>query len=78
MHRMDPMLVYPMWPMAGSWIALAILGCVALTVLLVVVAMRIEKPWQDLPDRPKQVLDERLARGDIDLEEYRKLRALIG
>lgn len=27
---------------------------------------------------PKRILDERLARGEIDAEEYRKLRDLIG
>ncbi len=77
MPYMDAMLLYPMWPAAGSWMVLVILACVALTVVLVTLALRIDKPWQDLPDRPKQVLDERLARGDIDIEEYRKLRALI-
>ena len=30
------------------------------------------------PGDPKRILDERLARGEIDPEEYRRLRDLIG
>ena len=30
------------------------------------------------PGGPRQILDERLARGEIDTEEYRRLRQLIG
>lgn len=74
-------MMYPTGPLPtfmGPWIALAVLGCVALTVALVILAMRIGRPWQDLPDAPKQALDERLARGDIGVDEYRRLRALIG
>jgi uncharacterized membrane protein len=74
-------MMYPMAPipgLMGTWMALVFFGCVALTVALVMLTLRIGRPWQDLPDTPKQVLDERLARGDIDLAEYQKLRALIG
>ena len=74
-------MMYPMAPVPGfmgSWMVLVFFGCIALTVVLVMLAMRVGRPWQDLPDGARQVLDERLARGDIDLTEYQKLRALIG
>lgn len=35
------------------------------------------EPPQQGPDDAKRILDERLARGEIDTEEYRRLLALI-
>ncbi|MBF6557517.1 MAG: SHOCT domain-containing protein [Acidimicrobiales bacterium] len=36
------------------------------------------EPRADRDDGPRRILDERLANGDIDTEEYRRLRDLSG
>lgn len=73
-------MMYPVAPIVGLmgiWMVLVFLGCVALTVALVILTVRVGRPWQELPDTTKQVLDERLARGGIDADDYQKLRALL-
>ncbi len=62
---------YMNWMMLGTWVFLALVFALGLVVLL-----RIARP-ADAGRNPKQMLDERLARGDIDPEEYRSRLALL-
>jgi putative membrane protein len=68
-----------MWGLAPWW---HWLGMVAFWVLLVVVAVwavgRLFPPTpQTHTSAARATLDERLARGEVDLEQYRRLRELI-
>ena len=62
---------YMGWMMLGSYVLWALL--VALGVYAVV---RLARP-ADQRGTAKAILDERLARGDIDAEEYRSRLALL-
>ena len=73
------------WPGGGAgmigWLVLVVIG-VALFVLLVVAVLnrsdrapdglRVDRP------APTDVLDDRLARGEIDVGEYRESKAALG
>ena len=71
----------------GTWIAmglmmLAFFGLVALLVVYVVRNLGHRSPDQAgvptaAPDQAMRILDERLARGDIDAEEYSQRRELL-
>jgi putative membrane protein len=64
-----------------GWLVFAVIG-VAVLVLLVVIALgRIDRaPVGRRGDRPAptEVLDDRLARGEIDVGEYRERKAALG
>lgn len=67
-----------MWGLAPWW---HWLGMAAFWVLLVVVAIwavgRLFPPPDAHPSTARAALDERLARGEVDPEQYRRLRELI-
>jgi putative membrane protein len=73
------------WPGGGAgmigWLVLVVIG-VALFVLLVVAALRRDDraPYGRRGNRPTptDVLDDRLARGEIDVAEYRERTAALG
>jgi putative membrane protein len=72
---------WPAWELALMWI-----GMLAFLVFLIWAAYALitstsRRPGRDLDQRPgsaDRILDERLARSEIDAEEYRRLRDLIG
>ena len=72
------------WPVWG--IALMGIGMLAFLAFLIWVAYALitgtsRRPGPDLDRQPgsaARILGERLARGEIDAEEYRRLRDLIG
>jgi putative membrane protein len=68
-----------MWGLAPWW---HWLGMVAFWAVLVVVAIwavgRLFPPAHEQASAARQTLDERLARGEVDPEQYRRLRDLIG
>lgn len=71
---------WAVWQASLMWLAMIIfLGLLAWVTYTVVTAAR-HKPPQGGPDgqEARRILDERLARGDIDEAEYRRLRDLIG
>lgn len=62
---------YAVWMMVGQaifWVALA--------AVVIFAIVRLGRP-ADRRGRPEAILDERLARGEIDAEEYRARRALL-
>lgn len=65
--------------MGGQWWLLLALGTVAFwaVVVLVVRSLLQGGTRQPPPADPLRLLDERLARGDIDREEYQQRRRLI-
>lgn len=67
-----------MWGLAPWW---HWLGMVVFWVVLVVVAIwavgRLFPPTTPPPTPARATLDERLARGEVDPEQYRRLRDLI-
>lgn len=71
-------MVYPLYPGAmGAWWIVGFIACVGLIALFVVLVARLDRPWRDLPDPAKRILDERFARGELDQKEYLERRALI-
>lgn len=67
-----------MWGLAPWW---HWLGMAAFWVLLIGAAIwavgRLFPPAEPRPTRARATLDERLARGEVDPEQYRHLRGLI-
>lgn len=61
----------------GWWGVFAFFACMALIALFVLLIARIDRPWRDLPDPAKRILDARFARGELDQKEYLERRALI-
>lgn len=62
---------YAVWMMVGQaifWVALA--------AVVIFAIVRLGRP-ADRRGGPEAILDERLARGEIDAEEYRARRALL-
>ena len=72
---------WPFWEVALMWVGIiAFLGLLIWAVYALVVSAT-RKPGRDRDPQPGSalgILDERLARGEIDAEEYRRLRDLIG
>lgn len=69
---------------AGGWV-LMILAWVALIALIVWAISRLfpaiaggARREDVLPETPQQILDRRLARGEIDTDEYARLRDALG
>ena len=67
----------------GGWIlmTLAMVAFWALVIFAIVAIFRgTQRPTESTPDRrdPRQILDERFARGEIDEEEYHARRSVLG
>jgi len=66
------------WQAALMWLVmLAFWGLVIWLVYTLVVAAIRDSRRHGLGDSAKAILDERLARGEIDAEEYRRLRDVM-
>jgi putative membrane protein len=64
-----------MWPVAPWWHWLSMAGFWLVIVLLAIWATtRLFPAAGDPPLSARRILDERLARGELDIEEYRHLR----
>jgi len=74
-------MMYPGAYMTGAmgwWMAFAFLASVALIAVLAVLVFRSDRSGRDSDSaRARQLLDERLARGEIDAQEYRERCGLI-
>jgi putative membrane protein len=73
------------WPGGGAgmigWLVFAVIGAAMLVLLVVVALGRSNRaPDRRHGDRPAptEVLDDRLARGEIDVAEYRERRTALG
>lgn len=68
------------WQAGLMWLAtIIVLGLVTWVIYTFATAARHRPSDSDLDGREaRRILDERLARGDIDEAEYRRLRDLIG
>ena len=78
-------MMYPGMPMmsdamgAMTWWGVAwMVGAAALVALVVLVAIRDRPRGDDRGAAAKRILDVRLAKGEIDAQEYRDRRALLG
>lgn len=60
------------------WIALVVLIGLAIARLLPSSTASAQEPESREPPSPERLLDERLARGEIDLETYERLRDALG
>ena len=67
-----------MWGLAPwwHWLGMAVFWAVLIGVAIWAVG-RIFPPPDSRPTAARATLDERLARGEVDLEQYRRLRDLI-
>ncbi len=67
------------WQMALGWIGMLVFWGALIWVVLVLVG-RVPR-WQDDSTRhgadARRILDERLARGEIDADEYKRIRDLL-
>ncbi|MDP2622577.1 MAG: SHOCT domain-containing protein [Actinomycetota bacterium] len=59
--------------MAVLWVVLIVAGVWAVMALT-----RGNRPWSGSAESPKEILDRRLASGEIDVEEYERLRRALG
>ncbi|HLQ54294.1 MAG TPA: hypothetical protein VK162_08480 [Streptosporangiaceae bacterium] len=69
------------WEVALMWIAMIAFWGLLIWAVYALVVSATRKPDDDRrprADSAARILDERLARGEIDAEEYRRLRGLIG
>ena len=64
---------WPFWQVALTWV-----GMIAFWGLLIWAVYALVVNATRKPGSANRILDERLARGEIDAEEYQRLRDLIG
>jgi len=72
---------WPFWQTALMWVGMiAFLGLLSWAVYyaLVIAARKPRRDRHPQAGAAARILDERLARGEIDADEYRRLRDLIG
>lgn len=72
---------WPFWEVALMWIGMIAFWGVLIWAVYALVVSSTRKPDDDhhpRADSAARILDERLARGEIDAQEYRRLRDLIG
>jgi len=72
---------WPAWGIALMWIGMLAFLAFLIWAAYALISSTTRRPGRD-PDRQlgsaARILDERLARGEIDAEEYQRLRDLIG
>ena len=61
----------------GPWMFLGVILCLALIALLTVVLIRALGPSRPVSTDAKRILEARLARGEIDAQQYRERLALL-
>lgn len=72
---------WPFWEVALMWVGIIAFWGLLIWAVYALVVSATRKPGRDRDPQPGSalgILDERLARGEIDAEEYRRLRDLIG
>jgi putative membrane protein len=68
------------WQVGLMWVAVVVFLVLLIWAVCVLVSGITRRPDQALsrgPERPQRILGERLARGEIDATEYRRLRGLL-
>lgn len=65
------------WHGMGPWGWLMMLAFWAVVIFLIVWAVRFSSPKQQDGGRALRILDERLARGEIDSQEYEERRGVL-
>jgi putative membrane protein len=72
---------WPAWGIALMWIGITAFLAFLIWAAYALITSTSRRPGRDPGPHPgsaARILDERLARGEIDTEEYRRLRDLIG
>ena len=72
---------WPFWEVALMWAGMIAFWGLLIWAVYALVVNATRNPGRDRDTQPgsaARILDERLARGEIDAEEYRRLRDLIG
>jgi putative membrane protein len=72
---------WPAWGIALMWIGMLAFLVFLIWAVYALITSTSRRPGLDLDQKPgsaDRILDERLARSEIDAEEYRRLRDLIG
>lgn len=72
---------WPFWEVALMWFGMIAFWGLLIWAVYALVVSAARKPGRDQDPQSgnaARILDERLARGEIDAEEYRRLRDLIG
>ena len=72
---------WPAWGIALMWIGMLAFLAFLIWAAYALITSTSGRPGRDRDQQPCSaaiILDERLARGEIDAEEYRRLRDLIG
>jgi putative membrane protein len=72
---------WPFWDVALMWIGTIVFFGLLIWAVYALVVTAARRPPQDRDPQvgsAADILDERLARGEIDAEEYQRLRDLIG
>jgi putative membrane protein len=62
--------------MMAMWSAVWVVAVVAITWAVISIA-RSDRPRAGSGDAPEEILDRRLARGELDVEEYERLRGAL-
>ncbi len=69
---------WPFWQAGLMWLLMLVFWALLIWAVYVLVTTATRRPPRDEGrSRARQILDERLARGEIDEAEYRRLRGLI-
>jgi uncharacterized membrane protein len=72
---------WPAWELALMWVGMIAFVGVLVWAVCALVVNATRKPGRDRDTQPGSalgILDERLALGEIDIEEYKRLQDLIG
>ncbi len=65
------------WVFTALW-TLIILAILAAAIVWIVSALRDRAVSSTSADSPREILDRRLASGEVTLEQYREMRAALG
>lgn len=70
---------WPLWGVVLTWvIMIGILAMIGWGVWTLASRSNPQRPGSPEPDGARQILEQRLVRGEIDADEYRRLRDLLG
>jgi len=70
---------WPFWEVALMWVGMVAFWGLLIWAVYALITSAARKPGQEHRGQDAlSILDQRLARGEIDTEEYRRLRDLIG